>query len=183
MNDMSSSSNLMPVIQGNLEGIEQGIELLLAMTNEQYIHQPKPFIESSTGEHLRHILDLYRALMMTEKANVIDYDVRRRGALVESCRQTGLSELHQVKGWLESLADDPVDRKIVICSEVLLSEKKVAQAETTLLRELIFVSSHTVHHYAMMSVTAKLCDFQAPLHMGLAPTTISGLRDDKQCVQ
>ncbi|MFT5880515.1 MAG: hypothetical protein ACI86X_001643 [Moritella sp.] len=171
------------VIQGNIEGLEQGITLLTLMTNEQYCMRARPYVESSIGEHLRHVLDLYLALKRGSEKIIVDYDVRRRGALVESCRRTGLVELKQIKTWLLSLQPDHMNKTIIISTAVSVVNTLTTQIKTSLLRELVFVSSHAIHHYALMNVTAKLCDFQAPENMGLAPATLTALRNDNSCVQ
>ncbi|MCJ8349209.1 hypothetical protein [Moritella sp.] len=169
------------VIKGNIEGLDQGIILLMAMTNEQYCMRAKPYITSCIGEHLRHILDLYYVLK--EHVGVIDYDVRRRGALVESCRMTGLSELEHIKSWLLTLQPHMMNNKIMMSTEVSVLNTLVAQVETSLIRELIFVSTHAIHHYALMDISAKLCDVDTPKNMGIAPATLTALRNGSSCVQ
>jgi len=169
------------VIKGNIEGLDQGITLLMAMTNEQYCMSAKPYITSCIGEHLRHVLDLYYVLK--EHVEVIDYDVRRRGALVESCRMTGLSELEHIKTWLLTLQPHMMNNKIMMSTEVSVIDTLVAQVETSLIRELIFVSAHAIHHYALMDISAKLCDFNTPKNIGIAPATLTALRNDSSCVQ
>jgi len=169
------------VIKGNVEGLDQGIALLTAMTNEQYCMRAKPYVNSSIGEHLRHILDLYYAL--NQNVAVIDYDIRRRGALVESCRLTGLTELQQIKTWLLTLQPEMMNNKVMMSTEVSVLDTQVVQVESSLIRELIFVSSHAIHHYALMDASAKLCEVDTPKNMGLAPATLTALRNDLSCVQ
>ncbi|PKH07678.1 hypothetical protein [Moritella sp. Urea-trap-13] len=169
------------VIKGNIEGLDQGIALLSGMTNEQYCMRAQPYIMSCIGEHLRHVLDLYYAVKAD--VDVIDYDVRRRGALVESCRLTGLAELACIKAWLLTLQPQMMNTKIVMSTEVSVVNTLVAQVETTLIRELIFVSTHAIHHYALMDISAKLCDFNTPKNMGIAPATLTALRNNPSCVQ
>lgn len=169
------------VIKGNIEGLDQGIALLAAMTNEQYCMRAQPYIMSCMGEHLRHVLDLYYSLK--EHVDVIDYDVRRRGAAVESCRLTGLSELAQIKIWLLTLQPQMMNTKIVMSTEVSVVDTLVVKVETSFIRELIFVSSHAIHHYALMDISAKLCDVDTPKNMGVAPATLTALRNNSSCVQ
>lgn len=171
------------VIKGNVEGLDQGIALLTAMTDEQYCMRAKPHMHSCIGEHLRHVLDLYYALKDNIAAKMIDYDMRRRGALVESCRLTGLLELRQIKAWLLTLQPHMMNDKLIMSTEVSVVHTDVAQVETSLIRELIFVSTHAVHHYALMDISAKLCDFATPKNMGVAPATLTALRNDSSCVQ
>ena len=169
------------VIKSNIEGLEQGISLLTAMTNEQYCMRAKPYINSSIGEHLRHILDLYYAL--EKNSDVINYDVRRRGALVETCRLTGLRELQQTKTWLLALEPNMMENKVTMLTEISVLDTQTVQVETSLIRELIFVSAHAIHHYALMDASAKLCDIETPKDIGIAPATLTALRNDSSCVQ
>ena len=171
------------VISGNIEGVEQGIELLKNLTNEEYCMRAEPYLRSCIGEHLRHILDLYDALRQATAVMVIDYDQRRRGAAVESDRAIGLAELQQIKTWLLTLEPDIGLDKIVISTEVSLQSKQVAMIETSLLRELVFVSNHAVHHYALINISAQLCALKTPVNMGIAPATLTALRNEVSCVQ
>lgn len=171
------------VILGNIEGLDQGVALLSVMTDEQYCMRAKPYIESSIGEHLRHILDLYLAVQQSSEDSHVDYDIRRRGALVEVCRETGLKELNAIKSWLVGLSHDMAHEPITVMTEVSVVDTLVAKVPSTLLRELIFVSAHAIHHYALMTISARLCDFHTPRDLGIAPATLSSLRGDSTCVQ
>jgi len=180
---VDSAEQFRIVIQGNIEGLDQGIALLESMTNEQYCMGAKPYVASSIGEHLRHILDLYYSVQGAIDSNVVDYDVRRRGALIESCRKTGLDELFTIKAWLISLHYSDANKSVMVSTEVSVISTMIAEVKSTLLRELVFVSAHAIHHYALMTVSAKLCDFQAPKDMGVAPATLTSIRGDSTCVQ
>lgn len=180
---VNSAEQFRIVIQANIEGLEQGIALLESMNNEQYCMRAKPYVTSSIGEHLRHILDLYYSVQGISDEHVVDYDVRRRGALIESCRQTGLDELFSLKAWLISLNFSDANKTVLVSTEVSVVSTMVAKVESTLVRELVFVSAHAIHHYALMTASAKLCDFQAPKDMGIAPATLTSIRGDSTCVQ
>jgi len=57
----------------------------------------KPLFDSTIGQHLRHILDLYMALIEPHGTGNINYDIRRRGIALEHQRAAGIAELRQVK--------------------------------------------------------------------------------------
>ena len=66
------------------------------------------YVTSSIGQHFRHIVDLYLALRNAATEDVcnvttIDYDQRRRGASIETCKVTAVDELLQVKQWLKGM--------------------------------------------------------------------------------
>ena len=62
-------------------------------------------------------------------------------------------------------------------SEVSLSETESVCISSSFIRELIFTSSHTVHHYALISVLAKLQGAKIQSGVGVAPATASFIRD------
>ncbi|QUJ69513.1 DinB family protein (plasmid) [Photobacterium sp. GJ3] len=167
-------------ITGNLEGIDQAITLIKQLNPQQYQHIAKPYVQSSIGAHLRHIIDQYFALMTCSPDHaVIDYDIRRRGARVEHCRETCLNELAQIRHWLLTLPDIQLDNTVTIRSENSVMSQQVVQMTSTLRRELLFVASHTVHHFAVVRVAAEMCQVRTADIFSYAPATASYLRSLK----
>ncbi len=76
-NPLPSSEHVCPSISGNLEAISQGIELCEQLNQNHYVHKAVPYVQSSIGEHLRHIIDLYLAVKNEQNVGVVDYDHRR----------------------------------------------------------------------------------------------------------
>ena len=40
-------------------------------------------------------------------------------------------------------------------------------------RELVYAIAHAIHHYALISVMARLLDVRLPPHFGIAPSTVA----------
>jgi hypothetical protein len=133
-------------------------------------------MQSSIGQHLRHIIDNYFALIQGLEKGHIDYNWRRRGAQVEQSRMTALAELNELNNWLINLNEDDIEQKITLVSEVCLAETQSDFARSNLHRELIFVASHTIHHIAIISMNMRLQEIDVPEHYGLAPATATFLR-------
>ena len=203
------------VISGNIEALEQGVELLNCMTDEQYQHIAEPYVASSIGAHFRHVLDMFRALtdkisdgqfgknmtndtlkpegnvraissfVSSEESDIdcIDYDHRRRGHCVETQRSVALEELHDTLKVMHSLRENhskgltKADQPLEIKTEATLNSTHSVFLTSTVLRELIFVSSHAVHHYAVITIIAKLQGIRLGDYLGMAPATVSYLRD------
>ena len=191
-----SCSEFYHVVRGNIEALSQGIELLTHLSDEQYIYIASPYVASSIGAHFRHIIDMYVAVMGGDitgelTSDKIDYDVRRRGALVEERRDIALQELYAVKQWAESLLviypaasnlndSDQVlyiDHNLSVKTEVTLSDSHSVVVNSSFIRELIFVSSHAVHHFALIHVIAKLQGVSLNQCFGIAPATATFLRE------
>ncbi len=171
------------VIQGNREVIQQGLDLIQNMTREQYNYRAQPYIQSSVGEHLRHILDIFYALVHEEAQGFINYDIKRRGAEVESNVHQGIAELGEIADWLAGIDETKLGRSVQVNVEVTLKETRSISAKSTLARELAFVASHAAHHYALMSVAAKLGGISVDRKIGLAPNTASFVREEEACAQ
>lgn len=188
------------VIRGNIEALDQGLTLVRSVSDEQYQKVVAPYASSSMGAHFRHILDMFFALKgpldddkklnaaKQEPLNkgtdtfrvLIDYDHRRRGALIETERSQAINEIEEIKQWvknLQSLCDHFGNFTVDVVTEVSLCDTQSVTVESNFLRELVFVSSHAVHHYALISLIAKLQNVELNDDIGLAPATVSFLRN------
>lgn len=178
------------IIRGNIEALDQGIELVGNVTDEQYTKIVTPYASSSMGAHFRHILDMFHALknsyqtatsvVNTDALTVVDYDYRRRGAAVEDQRTVALDELKEIKSWMRVLGKNLStfgNVGVRIKTEVTLQDTQSVELDSSIFRELIFISSHAVHHYALITVIAKLQNISVNDSIGLAPATVSYLRD------
>ena len=171
------------VVQGNIEAMDQGICLVDSLTDEQYTRVPDEFVSSSIGQHFRHILDLYQAVLQptrlcgtgAEPPPVLDYDQRRRGSSIETCRQSAIDEMRAIRRELKRRASDP-DQRVGVRTEVCLDTARPIALDSTLARELAFASCHATHHYALAAVIAKLQGVKPDSTIGLAPATASYVR-------
>ena len=164
------------ILKGNLETIDQLIDFLRDLTDEDYNYTHGTILSSSIGQHLRHILDLYYALMASSNVELVDYDIRRRGAALETDRGAGLKELSDIRQWVSELSETQLQAICRIKTEVMLSDSSSIETESSVGRELCFVSSHLTHHLALMAVLAKLAGCQVDESLGVAPATASFLR-------
>lgn len=167
---------MIPVIKGNLEGLKQAREVVERLTDTAYSHIHSPYMQSSIGQHLRHIIDNYFVLVQGFETGHIDYNWRRRGAPVEQSRVTALAELEELHNWLTNLDENDIERKLTLVSEVCLAETQSDFACSNLHRELIFVASHCIHHIAIISMGMRMQEIDVPEHFGLAPATATFLR-------
>lgn len=165
-----------PSIQSNIEALTQGAELLEALSEHSYTHKALPYVQSSIGEHFRHIFDLYLALINQQSIGLVDYDNRRRGAPLETDLAVAKAELQQIAEWLNKFDQQLLDKPIKVQSEASISSQQVCEITSTFRRELLFVSSHTIHHFALIKVITVCCDIETSEQLGYAPATATYLR-------
>lgn len=175
-----------PLIQGNIDAVDQALGLLRSITTEQYLQVCRPFVHSSIGAHCRHILDNYQALINSVGSqSAVDYNFKRRGHAVETDQNACVEAFSAVRGWLRS---DELERMITsdrsgnpdpvltIRTEVTLESEHSVDVSSTLARELVFVSSHAVHHFAVMGICVRLQNGRTEDGLGLASATATHQR-------
>ncbi len=183
------TSKASEVIKANKEALEQGLVLLDKLTENQLSQVCEPWISSTIGQHIRHVVDMYFALAAAECKDIIDYDVRQRGSNIEKSLGDAKSAMHSVIDWLSQLEMkcqqglELEECSLNIKSEVSLSRSVSLEVSSNLLRELVFVGSHAVHHYALIKVIAKCLEIDVEEWFGVAPATVSYLRNELACAQ
>jgi len=174
------------VIDGNNEVLGQANTVLLRLTDAQYRSVNDAYGCSSIGQHFRHILDMYRAVTPAlsaapSPAPIIDYDVRRRGAAVETERKSAIAELQDLKHALINRTA-PLDLQVEVKTEVCIDSTRCASMRSTLARELAFISSHAVHHFALIQLLARLLGASVDKSVGLAPASASHQRAEQSTI-
>lgn len=165
------------MINSQINILAQAEKYLKSVSAEHYKQVVKPLFISSAGQHIRHILDHYLSIMAGMSTGIVDYDKRSRGGNVETERDAALSLISEIASFLHSLSEVQLAQTIKLSSEVNIAKKQVVMVNSTLARELIFVGSHAIHHFAMIEQIAKAQDGVTPDEFGIAPTTATHLRD------
>lgn len=169
------------MIRSQLIVLEQAQTYLKSANSIQYTNIIKPYFMSSAGAHMRHILDHYQSIIIGLDNGIINYDSRNRGGDIELNPDAAFIKIEQIKMFLLSLSGEQMNQSMKLSTEISISEKKVQIVATTLARELVFVSSHAIHHFAMIAQIAKAQQQTIPEYFGVAPATATFMRAEK-CV-
>lgn len=174
-----TTSEWRAILQFNQDLIAQALALLDAAP-------PDPWHDfaQNCGPHLRHLVEHYEALLQGlrefEGSGVVAvaYDRRSRDRRLETqplLMRRGLLDLQRA---LAALADcDPE----TLCAVELCGGddgEQVWVSRSTLARELLFLASHTTHHYALIRSTLAGQGQLLPVGFGKAPAT---LRHEAAC--
>tara|TARA_R110002167_G_scaffold122485_1_gene301010 strand:+ start:3760 stop:4293 length:534 start_codon:yes stop_codon:yes gene_type:complete len=164
------------MIASQLKIIEQGISYLESVSKADYTAIISPNFISSTGSHMRHIIDHYQAIISGLNKELIDYNVRSRGSQFELSPRLAIGKLNEITEWIEQLTEDKLNKLITLATEVSISKQNIQHVQTSVARELVFASSHAVHHYAMIAQISFAQQNSQPQSFGLAPATATFLR-------
>ncbi|WP_158971341.1 hypothetical protein [Paraglaciecola sp. L3A3] len=160
-----------------LETIQQAKQFLFAFDAKNYQLVINPHFSSSAGAHMRHILDHYFALMDGVDSGVVNYNKRNRHASYESCPEKALSKWQEVEAWLLEICNKDIHQELEVICEISVNETQNTSSRSSLGRELVFVSSHAIHHFSLLSAMSSLLGMQTESTFGLAPSTASYLRE------
>jgi uncharacterized damage-inducible protein DinB len=169
------------LIRDNIRFLHQGLDLLGRIDDDAYQHTSPPLYESNVGAHFRHILDHYARLAGDGDTGHIDYDRRSRHTPMESDRSLAIASLKDTIDLLSGLAGTAPATALRVHSRTS-AHTPDAQVDTpsTLARELLFLISHTVHHYALIAFILRSQEVQVPVAFGLSPSTLEFLEAPTQ---
>jgi hypothetical protein len=161
-----------PLVADTIACLQQGIALLERFSPEQYAHAHPNCFNNSVGSHMRHNLDHFTCLLAGLPDGRVDYDARTRDKLVETEPAHAASRLGEVTRELGLLDHDILTHEILVKMDSG-SETPEDQtwARSTTRREVQFLLSHTIHHYALIAVMCHELGITPDPAFGVAPST------------
>ncbi|MEO6244571.1 MAG: hypothetical protein ABIQ12_03970 [Opitutaceae bacterium] len=170
------NSPVAAAIQANLAVVRQGVTLIVQLGDERYARRLPLCFNAAIGGHTRHIIEHYQAFLAALDDGEIDYERRARDPLVENSTGCATGLLEAIADHLNELAPALANRGLQLCAE---TSPGIATA-TTVLRELEFLLSHTVHHYSLIAVMARLQGCEPDAGFGIAPSTLKFQRQQAE---
>lgn len=171
--------NIEIIIKSQLEIVSQGKSFIKKTPTKLYRTIVSPHFSSSPGKHIRHILDHYFALINGLQSGLIDYNKRERDSIIELEPKMALAKIEEIEAWLSSIKKGDLHLELNVISEISLTDTINQSCKSNLARELIFVASHAVHHFSLMSAMASLQGEKVIEEFGVAPATLSYQRNQE----
>ncbi|MBL4671345.1 MAG: DinB family protein [Arenicella sp.] len=160
---MSQNNNL---LQANIDALGEGAALLALLKPEQYTRAYKPTFHSTIGAHFRHVLEHYRCFIRQLETGIICYDDRERDLPLERDFAYANQTLIELQGALRDLEQQNLDKP---CQ--LRDQQATESLTSTVFRELLFLQSHTMHHYAIIGAMTRTFGAQPSADFGVAIAT------------
>jgi hypothetical protein len=127
---------------------------------------------SRTGPHLRHVIEHFEALLLGLERGVVDYDHRERDRGVETDPATCIARLEALVPRLLALQDRDPTQPLAVGSVIGLQGDAFSLSQSSLARELQFVASHAIHHFALLQPVLAAAGVAVPADFGRAPETV-----------
>lgn len=165
----------------NLACLRQARELLGRLGDEDY-RAAAPGGRGGVGAHLRHVLDHCDCLVDGVAPGVVDYDSRERDVEVESSRARALERIERAESRLAALRSADATRELRVLVDSGERGRR-SEARTSLARELQFLVSHTVHHFALIALLLRARGVEPGADFGVAPSTLKFEQGSGACAR
>jgi hypothetical protein len=162
------------LIRINVGWLRQALALLVTISDEAFSTAPEGLAPHRVSGHMRHIIEFYECFLDGLVCSHVDYDARKRDAAIERSRQAAMARIRELIARLETAP-------VLMGDSVLFVRAEDAAAMglrdpflmSSVARELMTLSSHTIHHFALIAMTLRAHGVAVEASFGVAPSTLS----------
>lgn len=155
--------------------LRQGADLVRRLDDDLFTRTTGGRFRGGVGSQFRHCIDFYECLLRgLDAGDRVDYAARSRDRELETRREFAAERLEQLAGRLSALDPDALARPLQVRSEQPVPGIP-EWCGSTLHRELQFLVSHTVHHYALIVALLGRLGYELDSDLaefGIAPSTL-----------
>ena len=147
--------------------------LLIQLSNDDFTFPCKGLSNSTIGEHLRHIIEMFQCLENQFESGIVNYDKRNRDYRIQTDTDFALQCIADIKNQLDK------ENKTLVLQQIVDGEE--LKIESNYFRELLYNLEHCIHHQALIKVAVlQLKHLNVDADFGVARSTIEYR---KQCAQ
>ena len=162
----ASPSRLSTLIDTNIRWLQQAARLVTGLNESVYA-------SSRAGAHVRHIVEFYQCFLKGVDLFHIDYDSRERDEATEQNPAVALSAIRSIMRELQTSPALQLEAVIwVRMEDAGAAAVREPFMESSISRELQVLSSHTVHHFAIIAMTLRMHGVEVDPSFGVAPSTL-----------
>ena len=168
-------------LRSHLETVAQAKTFLNHISHHAYQQEMTPYVASSAGSHMRHVIDHYLALKEGIDGGVVDYNLRHRQSDVAKSTTFALQAWNDIEVWLVDVYQNDMQAALSVLAETSVEASYINQVSSTLGRELLFVSSHAIHHFSLLAIIVSL-QGQKPMRYLVSPPLLQLINAPKHNV-
>jgi hypothetical protein len=163
---MESCSKL---VATNIGLLQQALLLVGRMDDATFSNSPQGLAPHRVGSHLRHVLEFYDCFLAGLETSRIDYDARKHDEMLERNRHGALLKVSSIIRRLEEASSLPEDLALTVRRE---NGGPDVYLRSSIGREMQVLSSHTIHHFALIAVTLRFHGVEVDPNFGMSPSTL-----------
>ncbi|HVM88792.1 MAG TPA: DinB family protein [Puia sp.] len=149
---------------------------LQQLSDNEYVRPCSSLFKNTIGQHVRHIIELFQCLENGYDTGIVNYEKRKRDALIENNRQVAAKMLQDI---FNKLNRPNKELTLQACYDDTSDE--LVSIATNYYREVAYNLEHTIHHMALIRTGInEVSTISLPEEFGVATSTI---KYRKQCAQ
>ena len=164
--------SLQNACQCNEQLLSELIQAIERLPSNSYQKSVTPDGRQAIGAHVRHIIEFYHCFLSGLDGRSIDYDNRNRDPECEKSVSSAVDALRSVKKRLVTLTDNTSNEINLTLNACTDTNGSVIAADTSVVRELLFLQCHTTHHMAIINLLLQQSGHQPPKNLGVATSTL-----------
>lgn len=142
------------------------------MTQEEFVKPCMHLSNSTIGQHVRHIIEMFQCLELGYETGTVNYELRKRDQRIETNREEALAALQTVFDGLQK-----ADKALVLEGIYNDHGDTLLKIPTNYYREIIYNLEHTIHHMALIRIGIReLKQIELPEGYGVASATVKHKR-------
>jgi hypothetical protein len=146
------------------------------MSQEEYVKPCTHLSNSTIGQHVRHIIEMFQCLENGYESGVVNYELRKRDKEIETQKEVASKALHDI---FEGLGKP--DKALSLEGVYNDHSNEALQIPTNYYREIIYNLEHTIHHMALIRIGIReIKDIELPESYGVASATV---KHKRSCAQ
>lgn len=128
---------------------------------------------TKVGSHFRHVIEFYECFLDGLDSVHVDYDARQRDPMLERSRVVALDRICLLIERLTATQSLHRDGTVFVRMEDAAAHGlRDSYMVSSVGRELQYLSSHTVHHFALIAMSLRAMNIEVPEELGVAPSTL-----------
>jgi hypothetical protein len=151
-------------------------DVLAKLTDKEYTQPSRILFNATTGQHVRHIIELFQCLENGYDEGLVNYEKRKRDYRIETDKGFAGFLLRKIYRSL-----DKPNRRIILEAEDYNETAETITIPSNYYREIAYNLEHTIHHMALIRVGInEVASITLPDEFGVAYSTV---KFRQQCVQ
>jgi hypothetical protein len=134
---------------------------------DDFVYRKRTKSSASVGKQFRHNLDFLNLFLHGIDVGRIDYTRRERDISVERYRNYAIEQFETAAARIANLKRSRFFDSIAVRSEI----EAGLWLQSSVIREMEFVLSHTVHHHALIALKLAGSGIELEQAVGVAPST------------
>lgn len=162
------------LIRMNVGWLRQALALVVTISDEAFSTPPEGLAPHRVSGHLRHIIEFYECFLDGLDGWHVDYDARPRDESIERSRQAAMTRIRTLMTRLETASGLRGDCVLFVRAEdAATMGLRDPFLMSSVARELMTLSSHTIHHFALIAMTLRAHGVAVDANFGVAPSTLA----------